>query len=252
MMRGLLTAFSIYSRIPVPKLRWSEKDMRYSLCFFPFVGAVIGALLALWQMLAEEMAFGNIFRTAVLTAIPLMITGGFHVDGYMDTMDAIHSYKDKEEKLRIMSDPHIGAFSVIMVVLYYILIAGFTSELGNTDEVMLFGAGFVISRIFSGLMVIMLKPAKGDGMLKYFGDSAARGVVVAALVAELVLLNALLTVFVSPAIIVETAVISLFAVYYSYLTKKKFGGVTGDTAGYFVTTAELLSCMTVVIYGYLI
>lgn len=42
------------------------------------------------------------------------------MDGFMDTMDAFHSYQDKEKKLAILKDPHIGAFSVLMLV-YIIL-----------------------------------------------------------------------------------------------------------------------------------
>ena len=78
--------------------------MKYSLCFFPFVGAVIAALMAGWQLLAEELCCGNILRTAVFAAIPLIVTGGFHVDGYMDTMDALHSYKSREDKLEILKE----------------------------------------------------------------------------------------------------------------------------------------------------
>ena len=39
----------------------------------------------------------------------------FHIDGFMDTMDAFHSYKPREEKLTILKDSHMGAFAVIML-----------------------------------------------------------------------------------------------------------------------------------------
>ena len=45
----------------------------------------------------------------------MAVTGGFHIDGFMDTMDAFHSYKPREEKLAILKDSHIGAFAVIML-----------------------------------------------------------------------------------------------------------------------------------------
>ena len=248
-MRGLLTAFSIYSKIPVPRVRWSDKDMKYSLCFFPFVGAVIAGLLYGWQVLCREICCGGLLRICVATAIPLIVTGGFHVDGYMDTMDAFHSYKSREEKLEIMSDPHIGAFSVIMLALYYILFIGFYSETGCARDVILVGAGFVISRILSAFMVVFLRPARGNGMLKYFSDTAGKAVVVTFLVIEMAALNTLLVVFISPVVLIETAVAVLFAIYYKYRCYKELGGVTGDTAGYFVTVTELLMCMTVAICG---
>ena len=41
---GLLIALSMYSKIPVPQAEWNERNMRYALCFFPLVGAVIGGI----------------------------------------------------------------------------------------------------------------------------------------------------------------------------------------------------------------
>lgn len=53
----------------------------------------------------------------------LLITGGIHIDGYMDTMDAVHSYGNREKKLEILKDSHIGAFAVIMLVTYVLAAA---------------------------------------------------------------------------------------------------------------------------------
>ena len=41
---GLLIALSMYSKIPVPQAEWNERNMRYALCFFPLVGAIIGGI----------------------------------------------------------------------------------------------------------------------------------------------------------------------------------------------------------------
>ncbi|MBR6217566.1 MAG: adenosylcobinamide-GDP ribazoletransferase [Eubacterium sp.] len=250
-MRGLLIALSIYSRIPVPQIKWRDKDMKYSLCFFPFVGVIIAAALAGWQELSSYLGFGNIFRTLVITVIPIIITGGFHVDGYMDTMDAFHSYRSKEEKLKILSDPHIGAFSVIMTIAYFSLFAAAVSEITTTEYMLLAGAGFVISRVISAFMVIYLKPAKGDGMLKYFSDTAGKAAVSTVLILILAAVNIVGVIMVSWFILPETAATLLFAFYYKYKCYKEFGGVTGDTAGFYVTVTELLICIAVVIYKYI-
>ena len=37
-------AFAMYSKIPMPRADWEKENMRYMMCFFPFVGIVIGAL----------------------------------------------------------------------------------------------------------------------------------------------------------------------------------------------------------------
>ena len=42
-IKSFFIAFSMYSKIPMPQFQWKDEDMRYALCFFPWVGAVIGA-----------------------------------------------------------------------------------------------------------------------------------------------------------------------------------------------------------------
>ena len=37
-------AFAMFSKIPMPQAEWTEENMRYMLCFFPFVGAAPGLL----------------------------------------------------------------------------------------------------------------------------------------------------------------------------------------------------------------
>ena len=45
LIRSLAIAFSMYSRVPVPQVEWSERSMKYTFLFFPAVGLLEGALL---------------------------------------------------------------------------------------------------------------------------------------------------------------------------------------------------------------
>ena len=76
--------------------------------FFPLIGAVIGAIEIATFALCEILSAGVLFRTCLLTAVPLLITGGIHMDGYLDVTDARHSYGEREKKLAILKDPHTG------------------------------------------------------------------------------------------------------------------------------------------------
>ena len=96
---SFVIAFSMYSRIPMPRMDWTEERMRYALCFFPVIGAVIGAVEIATFALCEILGAGVLFRTCLLTAVPLLITGGIHMDGYLDVTDARHSYGEREKKL---------------------------------------------------------------------------------------------------------------------------------------------------------
>ena len=120
-IRNFIVAFALYSRIPMPVFTWEKEDMRYNLVFLPFVGLVIGAVEYLCLFLLTGHELPEVFMIAILSLIPLVITGGFHVDGFMDTQDAFNSYKSREEKLEILKDPHIGAFAVISLVKWMLL-----------------------------------------------------------------------------------------------------------------------------------
>ena len=109
MLKSLAIAVSMYSRIPVPNFSWDDKSAKYALCYFPFVGLIIG--------IAEFAAFfllsyieTNILKLCIMCTVPLIISGGIHMDGFMDTVDALSSYSDKERKLEILKDPNTGAF----------------------------------------------------------------------------------------------------------------------------------------------
>lgn len=153
-------AFSMYSKIPMPQAEWSEENRKYVICFFPLVGAVAGALCYAWYRLCGGINAGAFFYTAGMAAIPLFLTGGIHVDGFMDTMDALHSYRDREEKLRILKDSHIGAFAVICLLGYYLTYLGGISELKSDRAVLCFCLGFLLSRTLSGLSLVYFPAAK--------------------------------------------------------------------------------------------
>lgn len=236
-LKSLAIAFSVYSAIPVPQFAWEEKDMKYMLCFFPWIGAVIGILFYLWNALCGGWEVRNLCRIVIGTAIPLIITGGFHVDGFMDTMDALHSYGTKEKKLEILKDPHIGAFAVIMLAVYGLLWLGAYSEVVSERFLRIVSGGFFLSRCLSGIGVVSLLAAKREGMLYQFADTSHKKIVKWSLYLQGgCCIGFMLWQSLWAAPVIAAAVVSF--IYYAYRSKKEFGGITGDTAGYFVLLCE--------------
>lgn len=237
-IKAFAIAFSMYSQIPMPQFPWEEEEQKYVLCFFPWVGAVIGVCVYLWGMLCRHLEIGILCYTLVGTAIPLLITGGFHVDGFMDTMDAFHSYQKKEKKLEILKDSHIGAFAVIMLGVYGLLYVGAFSEVQDKNLLQTVCAGFFLARCLSGISVVSHPLAKKEGLLYSFANSAQKKVVKislyvqAAVCAAFMLIRAQLA---GGAVIL--AAIGVF-IYYDKRCKKELGGSTGDTAGYFLLLCE--------------
>ena len=65
-------AFAMFSKIPVPQAEWTKENMKYMFCFFPFIGAVIGAvLLGLVETLLLSI-MGSGYSTIATFAIMLV------------------------------------------------------------------------------------------------------------------------------------------------------------------------------------
>ena len=98
-LRSFAIAFSMYSKIPMPRVSWRDEGMKYALCFFPLIGLVIGGVYLLFGRAAEALDLAETARVCIRVLIPLAVTGGIHMDGYLDTADARCSYGDREKKL---------------------------------------------------------------------------------------------------------------------------------------------------------
>ncbi len=243
LIRAFAISFSMYSRLPMPQFAWKEEDMRYPLCFFPWIGAVIGGLIYLWVWLCGRYGIGTLCRAAVAAAIPLLVTGGIHMDGFLDTADAFCSWQVREKKLEIMSDPHIGGFSVIMLAAYGLIYLGAVSQIEEKSLLAVFCAGFFLARCLSGIGVVSFRGAKKEGLLYTFADGADKRRVKGALYLQTLLCVGFM-LWQSPCggSIAAAAAFGSFCYYY-LRCKKELGGITGDTAGYFVTLCE--ACIAV-------
>ncbi len=243
LIRAFLIAFSMYSQIPTPQFAWKDEDMKYMLCFFPWVGAVIGTAVYLWGMFCERFAVGRVCYAFIGAVTPLVITGGIHVDGFMDVMDAFHSYQPREKKLEIMKDSHVGAFSVIMLVVYGLIYIGAFSEIRDKNLLKVVCVGFVLARCLSGISVVSFPAARQDGLLFLFAGSAQKAVVKGALYLQSAVCAGIM-LWQSPyGGAVVAAALCAFAYYY-HRCQKELGGVTGDTAGYFVLICECSMVVT--------
>lgn len=238
LVKSFIIAFSMYSKIPMPQFSWEEEDMGYVLCFFPLVGAAAGILVAAWARICKLAGIGTAACVLFGTALPLILTGGFHVDGFMDTMDALHSYQSRERKLEILKDPHIGAFSVIMLFLYYLVYGAAFSEIRGERALLTAAAGFVLSRILSGIGAVTLPPARKNGLLKTVTDRAEKRQVLFILLLQLMLCaGGMLALSKIAGFLALLGAFGSF-LYYRRLVLREFGGVTGDTAGYFLLLCE--------------
>ena len=245
---SLAIAFSTYSRIPVPQVEWSEENRRFSMCFFPLIGAVIGLLMWGWLGLCDVLAVGPVLRGAVGALIPVFVTGGIHMDGFMDTSDALASWQPVEERLEILKDSRAGAFAVLGCAGYLLLHAALLSEAETACGPMLAGV-FVISRALSAWTMAIFKSARPQGMLDAFAQAAQKRMLTISCAVYGALCGVVWIAAGGWLAFACLAAAALCVGYYHCMAYKYFGGVTGDLAGWFLQITELALTALIVLGG---
>ena len=233
-------AFSMFSHIPMPKIVWRDENMRYMLCAFPLVGVVIGLCLWAWTWVCGIAGIGIMLRAVGLTLIPAAVTGGFHLDGLSDTVDALASHAAPERKREILKDPHTGAFGVMGICSYLLLYTAICTEIAvGWKTILLLVLMHTLSRIVSGLTILCFPANAAKGLLSTFKDASEKKPAVIILSVFLVLCagGMLYTQWQTGVLMLAAALIS--TIYLYFMSRRQFGGMSGDLAGFFLQISEI-------------
>lgn len=247
-IRSMLAAVALYSKVPVPQVEWNKKTLGWALAFFPLVGLLVSLGLVLWCWLAEALDFGRVLFAAGATLVPVLITGGIHLDGWCDVSDALSSWQTRERRLEILKDSHIGAFALICLACYMLAYFAVWTEIAPTPKALMFiAAVYPLCRALSGLGIANLRCAKSSGLAATFADNANRRGVSVALAVWLAAIAAYLLwidVMWAACVLLLAAAVFLF---YRWQAYSKFGGINGDLAGWFLQILELGWLITVML-----
>ena len=167
-LRSLVIAFACFSKLPMPRVDWEPRAMRYSMCFFPLIGLVIGLIIWGWLALAAWLDLGVLLRATGVLLVSLAVTGGIHMDGFADVVDAQSSHAEPERKRQILKDPHTGAFAIIGVAAYllaYLFMLGLGALLPGMKAV-IYGFNFLLGVLAASLVKLALRLLKKAGVVK--------------------------------------------------------------------------------------
>ncbi len=250
-VKSIIIAFSMFSKIPMPNIKWEKENMKYMFCFIPFIGLIIGIVEIGWFKLAEYMELNNIVFGAVATVIPVAVTGGIHIDGFMDTCDALGSHADREKMLEILDDSRAGAFAMIGVILYFLVFFGAMTCVRNLWQVQMCMTAFFASRAISAFVIVSTDASKKSGLLYTFKNSADK-IITGLFALVFILISA--AFFEMLNLITGAAVVGalfIVTVYFLHYIVKKIGGISGDLIGWFISMTELIAIAVIGIGGVL-
>ena len=161
-MKKMFNAFvmtqSMFCSLPFPCKRWDEEARPYMLLFLPIVGLEIGLVWLLVHFVTKYFALPGMLYGLFMCAVPYLVSGFIHLDGFLDVTDAISSWRPLEKRRAILKDSQVGAFAVIWCV--FLVLAGFASFASVSDEVNVWPLLLVpvVSRCCSSIAVMRLKP----------------------------------------------------------------------------------------------
>lgn len=244
-MREFVTALQFLTRIYlVDQKDLTIEDFGRSVKTFPLVGLVLGLIYAGAAWLLLHSVGQSPLTAAVLTILPILMTGGLHADGFMDTMDGVLSCRDRERMLEIMKDSRVGSMGVSAFVCLMLLDFGavWTVASALLPEAMLVAP--VAARTAVVAAVAYFPYARNAGMGKEFADYASWRTVAFALGTALLLfaagfLSGWLSLLPFAALVVGFLALLWLARYYT----RVLGGLTGDVYGTLITLTETVALL---------
>ncbi|MDR0313347.1 MAG: adenosylcobinamide-GDP ribazoletransferase [Treponema sp.] len=238
-LKGFYMSLGMFSAIPLPFHLWDQNCVNLVIPCLPLIGGLIGAL---WWGIAKLLILSGIHimpAAAVLTLVPFLASGFLHLDGYMDTSDAVLSHRPLVDKLRILKDPHTGSFAVIMLAVLFVL--QFTlvyTVIENEKNIFLLIIIPILSRCCASFSVLSLKPLTQSAYASMFRQNTGTAHKVFIIIIAILTL-ALAYYFADIlSLIVAASVIAGFtvALVWAYRNLK---GISGDLAGFGLVIAEL-------------
>ena len=235
-MNSFLVGLQFLTRIHIVRQTvWTADAFGRSTRFFPLVGLVLGICYALAAWLLVYFIGMRTLTAVLLLILPLLLTGGLHADGFMDTADGVFSGRERECKLEIMKDSRVGSFGVVSFVLLMFLQFALLLDM---HPFLLVPALFImpiIGRMAMVLAIACFPYARADGMGKTFADMADRKTIVTA--------SVMTVVFVLPCGLLASVALMLgilFALLFCRAMTTTLGGVTGDVYGAVTVLTETL------------
>ncbi|TFG46151.1 MAG: adenosylcobinamide-GDP ribazoletransferase [Dehalococcoidia bacterium] len=251
-MMSFVAAWRFLTSVPVPFKRedWnrplSQQQFARSLVYYPIIGLIIGGILCgLYWIYSYFLP--ALIADALLLGSLVILTGGLHLDGVVDTFDGLAGgHRSPERRKEIMKEPGVGAIGVVVVVV--LLLVKYAALVSVPDSVM-YSALILMSVISRWAMVYAVfnyPYAREQGMGKSLKEGSARVVLAIASISA-VIIAALAGGWQG---MVMMALVWLLTVAISRFFQGKFQGLTGDSYGTINEFSEFAVLLLVVLFSF--
>ena len=258
-VKGLIMSIQFFTSIPIPyEVPMDRVHIEKAIKTFPLLGLLQGMFYAfLLYVLIQWTPLSPLAAAFFVWLALIVLTGGIHLDGWMDASDAFFSYRDRQKRLEIMKDPRVGAFGVLSVMVLLSARFLFIYEI----SLRAFDATFVLivlipylSKSVMGILLIKVRAAKEEGLGTLFKQAATQHTLWIYPVYMVLVLGGILLLYpvATSGVLLLMGMAILSLLFAARKAVKWFGGITGDVLGASVEGVEIVLWMTLWLWHYFV
>ncbi len=248
------TTFGLMSRVG----NYSGRS-RFSgaLLYIPLVGLIVTLIVYAVYAGLSNISPDPFIVIFVLIVVQYLLFNLFHFDGYLDTVDAFSCFAEKEKRLTILKDVHIGTFASFFGALYigaklylltkagvYFYILGIDS-VSRWALILLFFSYPLSGRSAAALLPLISKPAKKEGLGASLKDARSWTGIIGIIIAHIPGIGLYITAYLLFSSLSLLFFLSCGGAFIAFVVtglvyKRKAGGYTGDAFGFAIELGEIL------------
>lgn len=229
--KSILEIISFLTIIPIGKLNKGDglENISKSMFLFPFIGLLIG-LLTLPVVLISFYFFNQFVSAFIVTIFLIILTGIHHTDALADFADGIMVRGNKDKKYKVMHDPRIGSAGTVAVSGYFIGMVIAISSITSLERLMI---AIILSEIMSKYSMVLQShycESAWDGYSSLFTKNmkSKKKMAIATIITIILILLISNMSVIGLQIFIVGIICCLVVIY---ISKKNFGGITGDVMG---------------------
>ena len=229
--KSIVEITSFLTIIPIGKLGNGNglENISKNMFLFPFVGLLIG-LLTIPVVLISFYLFNQFVSAFIVTIFLIVLTGIHHTDALADFADGIMVRGNKDKKYNVMHDPRIGSAGTVAVSGYFIGMVIAISSITSLDRLMI---AIILSEIVSKYAMVLQShycESAWDGYSSLFTKNmkSKKKMAIATIITVVLIVLISNTSLIGLQIFI-VGIICCFIVI--FISKKNFGGITGDVMG---------------------
>lgn len=247
-LREFVAGVRFMTTIPVPgSSRLFDRnviDARLVIgsAYFPIIGLLLGLLLCLIPLI-----FGASLPAIALAALvvvgQVLLTGGLHLDGLMDSCDGLFGGGSRESKLDIMRDSRVGSFGVLAAICVLLLKVTLFSSLATPQIMLALLIVLPTARAVMILAVAIFPNARPSGL----GISFRQTITLPRLLFVLVISLFIALIFGHIAGLIAWVISCFVAFLLGLWVTRSLGGLTGDIYGAIVEVCEVVALLLLIL-----